>query len=122
MNTAVRVSSGWLMPWSEMRSIRINWQSTWLGLLMVLVVLSAFSIVYLKDVNRRLLIDYQHQSQQQQYYQTTRNQLLLEESTWARQSRVQHIAENELGMANQSRCGVVGNKRFTPGITYRCVF
>lgn len=107
MNTAVRVSSGWLMPWSEMRSIRINWQSAWLGLLMVLVVLSAFSIVYLKDVNRRLLIDYQHQSQQQQRYQTTRNQLLLEESTWARQSRVQHIAENELGMVMPTSHDVV---------------
>ena len=123
MNTAVRVSSGLSMPWDGWSVMRVDWQSTFIGLLMVLVVLSAFSVVYLKDVNRRLLIDYQYQAQQQQHYQTTRNQLLLEESTWARQSRVQQIAENELNMViPTSRDVVLLETKDLPNVSHLDVF
>lgn len=59
---------------------------------------SALSLVYVKDLNRRLFIDYQNlQAQQGQTY-TKWGKLLLEQSTWATQSRIQTIAENKLDM------------------------
>jgi cell division protein FtsL len=67
-------------------------------LLILLVITSALAVVYVADLNRRLFIDYQNA-------QTTHNQLyidwgklLLEQSTWATQARVQTLAEQKLNM------------------------
>ena len=98
MNTAARASSHWFVPVDWTGVLDVNWRQVLIGLLAALIVVSAFMIVYMKDVNRRLLINYQQQTAQQQQFEITRGQLLLEESTWARQSRVQRIAENDLNM------------------------
>ena len=67
-------------------------------LLACLVLASSMSLVYLKDLNRRLFINYQNlQAKQAQTY-TNWGKLLLEQSTWEVQARVQNIAENKLGM------------------------
>ena len=91
------------MSWS----LNWNWRQFLIAGLMVSVVMSAFAIVYMKDLNRRLFITYQAQQQQQQQYQVARGKLLLEKSTWARQSRVQRIAENDLGMVMPTSNNVV---------------
>lgn len=67
-------------------------------LLMILVLLSAFAVVYTKDLNRRLFMRYQQlQTQHNQLY-INWGKLLLEESAWSTQARVQHIAQNKLHM------------------------
>ena len=107
MNTAVRASSHWPVSVDWASVLQFNWCQVFVGFLSALVVVSAFLIVYVKDVNRRLLIDYQHQTAQQQRFEITRGQLLLEESTWARQSRVQRIAENDLNMVMPAGSDIV---------------
>lgn len=64
------------------------------------LVLSAFGIIYLKDLNRRLFIQYQSlQIAHDQLYEDW-GKLLLEQSTWATQARIKKIAQNRLSMNN----------------------
>lgn len=65
---------------------------------LVAVIVSAFFVVYIKDVNRRLFIDYQEQQQLAQKLRVEYNQLLLEQSTWSTQDRIQKLAGERLQM------------------------
>lgn len=62
------------------------------------VLLSAFSVVYVKDLHRRMFIAYQDLQQQQTQLYVDWGKLLLEQSTWSTQARVQKIAQQRLGM------------------------
>ena len=62
------------------------------------ILVSAFSTIYFKDLNRRLFFQYQTLSAQQQAYQVQNSQLLLEQSTWSTQARIQSLAQNTLNM------------------------
>lgn len=73
-----------------------------LGLLVSGLLLSAFGIVYVKDLNRRLFIQYQQLQQEQATAMNDWSKLLLEQSTWAAQARVQQVAEDRLGMYSPS--------------------
>ncbi len=73
-------------------------QGFWLSVLVVGLLLSAFSMIYAKDLERRLFIQYQEQQEQQARSVVEWNRLLLEQGTWSAQLRVQKIAAEELGM------------------------
>jgi cell division protein FtsL len=63
-----------------------------------LLLISAFGVIYVKDLNRRLFI-IQHKSQaQSQQLRSDGNKLLLEQSSWAAQARVQRVAQLQLQM------------------------
>lgn len=59
---------------------------------------SAFSVIYLKDLSRRLFIRYQHLQQVQQRNEIEWSKLLLEEGAWSTQARIQNIATTQLNM------------------------
>lgn len=61
-------------------------------ILFLCVFATAVGVVYMKDLNRRLFIEYQGLQQQEQQYNIDWGKLLLEQSTWSTQSRVQSIA------------------------------
>ena len=67
--------------------------------LMFAVLFSAFSLVYVKDMNRRLMGDLQTLQGARDHLRTQWSQLLLEESTWSSQSRVEQIAKQHFIMA-----------------------
>ncbi len=69
-----------------------------LALLTLSILASAFGLIYLKDYNRRLFIHFQKLQNTAQQYQVTKGKLLLEQSTWSTQARVQKIAQQRLGM------------------------
>ncbi len=62
------------------------------------VILSAFGVIYVKDLNRRLFIQYQNLQQVQAQEMSRFSKLLLEQSTWSTQARIQRIAQHDLGM------------------------
>src|SRR5262245_39086358 len=67
-------------------------------ILIVILLLSAFAVIYIKDVNRRLFIQYQSaQAAHDKLYEDW-GKLLLEQSTWSSQARVQKIARYRLSM------------------------
>lgn len=73
----------------------------------VLVVLSALSVVYVKDLNRRLFIQYQAEQVRNNQFDVEWGQLLLEQSTWATQARVQAIAQQKLEMIFPSQNEII---------------
>lgn len=97
MNTASRVTVEQII---ETRS-RI-FHSTRRGILIFLLVASllcsAFGIVYFKDLNRRLFIQYEILQNEKAEELIEWGRLLLEKSTWSTQSRIQQIAQQQLGM------------------------
>ncbi len=68
------------------------------GLLVILLLSSAFSVIYLKDLSRRLFIHYQKLERVQQRDEVEWSKLLLEEGAWSTQARVQNIASTKLNM------------------------
>lgn len=66
--------------------------------LVIGVVLSALSLIYVTNTTRTLNASIQQSIYEQNKLQVQWGQLLLEKSTLTIQTRVQHVAEQELGM------------------------
>lgn len=78
--------------------ININLPELKILVLVFLLLVSALGVVYVKDINRRLFIT-QHKLQvQSEQLQSENNKLLLEQSAWAAQARVQRVAQRQLQM------------------------
>jgi cell division protein FtsL len=67
-------------------------------MLLVLLLFSAFSLVYVKDLNRRLSRDHQRLQARYVVLQTEWEKLLLERGVWTSQSRIQRVAQQDLHM------------------------
>ena len=78
-----------------------------LMLLAAVVFFSAFFVVYIKDINRRLSVESQVLARSQNELQTEYGQLLLEQSTWATQSRIEKIATSKLNMQVPAQQSIV---------------
>ncbi|MCB1827928.1 MAG: cell division protein FtsL [Coxiellaceae bacterium] len=97
MNTATRVYG---------RNYAARKANTWsfslkqvgVSLLALGLLLSAFGVVYAKDLNRRLFIQYQGLQREAQGYQVQWSKLLLEQGAWSTQSRIQRLAQKQLNM------------------------
>lgn len=63
-----------------------------------LLLVSSLGIVYVKDLNRRLFVVHHKLQQQTEQLQSDNNKLLLEQSAWAAQARVQIVAQRQLQM------------------------
>lgn len=68
-------------------------------LLIVALAVSAFAVVYLKDLNRRLFIEFQDMTRMNQQAQVEWGKLMLEQSTWTAQANIQQIASKQLQMS-----------------------
>lgn len=66
--------------------------------LMLLVIISALAVVYIADLNRRAFIDYQTAQNTHNQLYIDWGKLLLEQSTWSTQARIQTLAEQKLNM------------------------
>ncbi len=67
-------------------------------LLALAVFLSGFMVIYVKDWQRRLLADSQALTTQQNQMETNWGKLLLEQSAWTMQARIERIATTQLNM------------------------
>ena len=76
------------------------------ALLCLCIFTTAVAVVYMKDLNRRLYIQYQSLQQVENQAQVDWGKLLLEQSAWSTQARVQSIARQQLGMVMPSRRSV----------------
>lgn len=67
-------------------------------LLMIVVLLSGLAVIYLADINRRMSITVENAMSVQNQLHTEYGKLLLEQSTWSSQARVQSLAAEKLQM------------------------
>lgn len=94
IKTTVRAGKNldYLLLWQSIKS-------AWLTVLLVCgIIVSAFVLIYVKDLNRRLFIESQGLQQQQQVLVNQWGKLLLEQSTWSAQARIQSVAQRDLNM------------------------
>jgi cell division protein FtsL len=108
MNTMARAYS----VGTTFGSVRASWitvsaRGIAIALLLFSLLLSAIGVVYLKDLNRRLFMQYQELQTQGQQQQLVWSKLLLEQTTLARQSRIQWVAIHKLGMKMPEQSDVV---------------
>ena len=71
------------------------------------VVISASGLVYSKHLQRRYFVELQTLQNQSLQLQTEWEQLLLEESAWSNQARIEQIANDQLGMRLVNHSDVV---------------
>ena len=64
----------------------------------LVVVMSASGLVYSKHLQRRYFVELQTLQEVESHLQTEWERLLLEESAWSNQARIEQIANNKLGM------------------------
>lgn len=64
----------------------------------LVVVISASGLVYSKHLQRRHFVELQALQEAGSQLETEWEQLLLEESAWSNQARIEQIANTELGM------------------------
>jgi cell division protein FtsL len=67
-------------------------------LLAILVFITSFAVIYVKDYQRRLYAETQSLIAQNNQIETDWGKLLLEQSTWTMQSRIERIAATQLNM------------------------
>ena len=103
MNTAAKVLEQSHAVHGRLTGLFLGYRSFGIMLLAVLALTSAFVVIYERNIFRSTLAQLQGMEQQQHELALEAKQLLLEQSTWGRQSRVQRIAEAELAMYNPSR-------------------
>ena len=84
-------------------TLNLSWtgflkKQMFVGVLTLSLLFSAFGIIYVKDVNRRLMGNLQALQTTSATLHNQWSQFLLEKSTWDNQARIQSLAEHQLGM------------------------
>lgn len=66
--------------------------------LLLLALLSALAVVSINHRARKLVIEYERETQRMRDLEVEWGQLQLEQSTWATHARIEEIARQKLGM------------------------
>lgn len=74
------------------------------------VLASAIGLIYVKDLNRRMVSERQMAAHSRDELQNRWSQLLLEQGTWSTQARIQHIATEKMGMHIPTQAEIVAEK------------
>ena len=107
MNAAAKALAQGTLTVGNVRSIVLSRQNMGVFILVVMILASAFAVVYVKDLNRRLFSELDSLRQTRTQLQEEAGQLLLEQNTWATQARIQKIAQERLGMVVPSPQNVI---------------
>ncbi len=101
MSAATRINTHSVFAGARARTQTKPWSlhSVAITCLLVLVFISAFSVVYVRDHQRQLVTHLQGLQIERDNMIVERSQLLLEQAAWSTQTRVQRIAQADLGMA-----------------------
>jgi len=107
MNVAVRtMNQGAVLPRLSV-SIEIFKKQFLIISLLMSILLSAFAIIYVQDMNRRLVGQLETLQSSYENSQMEWSQLLLEQSAWSSQARVEQIARNQLNMVMPAKSSVI---------------
>ncbi len=67
-------------------------------ILLIGTFVSAVSVIYVKNYNRTLFVELQHEEKQRDELEVEWGQLQLEQNTWATHTRIERIAREKLQM------------------------
>lgn len=98
MNTAARTIYQSVVTPKRLMGVVLSRAHVLVVILLVGVIFSALSVIYLTNKTRDFNIQLQLAQEKQEQLNTEWSQLLLEKSSWQSQSHVIEIATNALGM------------------------
>lgn len=98
MNTAARLVSQGALSRSWVISVLLKRSQLPLLAMVISVLLSALSVIYMTNTTRSLNATIQQTLAERERLHVQWGQLLLEKSTWIMQARIQNLAEGKLGM------------------------
>jgi cell division protein FtsL len=91
---------------TETQSVQAIWG---ISVTALLVLMAALSLIYVKDLNRQLYSELESLQQNHEELKIQKDQLLLEQNTWAAQARVQEIAQgSNMVLPDQSTMIILG--------------
>ncbi len=99
MNTAARLVNQGVLSRSWVISILLKRSQLPLLAMVISVLLSALSVIYMTNTTRTLNASIQQTLAEREQLHVQWGQLLLEKSTWIMQARIQNLAEGKLGMS-----------------------
>lgn len=105
MNTTTRI----LTRWDTFVQVEATPTQEILAILLAvaLVLMTALSLIYVKDLNRQLYSEFETLRQNQEELKIQKDQLLLEQNTFAAQARVQEMARDRLNMISPDASSIV---------------
>ena len=80
-------------------------------LLLIAVIGSALGVVYAREQNRRLFVDYTQLIKDHDDLNVEFSRLELEQATWAETNRIEQVARGQLGMVTPDVASTVLIKR-----------
>jgi cell division protein FtsL len=80
-------------------------------LLLIAVIASALGVVYAREQNRRLFVDYTQLIKDHDDLNVEFSRLELEQATWAETNRIEQVARGQLGMLTPDAASTVLIKR-----------
>jgi len=98
MNAAARALAQSTFDINHILSMILSLRNIMCMFLVIAVLATAFSVVSVKDNNRRLVNEIVSLEKARDELNIQWGQLLLEQNTWSNQARIQHIAQNNLAM------------------------
>jgi cell division protein FtsL len=107
MNTAAKALAQSAMERSSLMAGLLPRRYLLSGLLALGVFFSGLSVIYMQDYQRRFFIESQALVSTQNQMQTEWGQLLLEQSAWSMQARIERVANVKLKMQLPSAKSVV---------------
>ncbi len=98
MNTAARTLAQLGLERASLLAGLVSRRHLFVIVLAFAVFISGFAVVYVQDWQRRLFMQSQALIIKKNQMQTQWGKLLLEQSTWSMQARIEHIAATKLNM------------------------
>jgi cell division protein FtsL len=80
-------------------------------LLLLAVIGTALGVVYAREQNRRLFVDYTQLQKERDEFNVEFSRLELEQATWAETNRIDQIARGQLGLVAPAAASTVVIKR-----------
>ena len=80
-------------------------------LLLLAVITSALGVVYAREQNRRLFVDYTQLHKERDELNVEYSRLELEQATWAETNRIDQVARGQLGLVAPGAADTVVIKR-----------
>lgn len=100
MNASARALAAGTFNPGNLRQMLFSWQNNVIGLLLIALLSTAFSVIYVKNMNRREFITLHYLQRVHDDAMIEQGKLLLEQNTWSSPLRIQNLAQNQLNMIN----------------------
>jgi len=80
-------------------------------LLLIAVIGNALGVIYAREQNRRLFVDYTQLIKEHDDLNVEFSRLELEQATWAETNRIEQVARGQLGMVSPGAANTILVKR-----------